>query len=80
MNYKETICVTKVINDFNRKEVDYVTRRPAPILTGRAVPSLRALREGLSRGALGEALTGGPHGGGVLRWELARAPIQYTIY
>ena len=30
MNYKETIYVMKVINDFNRKEVDYVARRPAP--------------------------------------------------
>ena len=80
MNNKENIYVMKVINDFNRKEVDYVARRPAPILTGRAVPSLHALREGLSRGALGEALTGGPTGGGVLRWELARALISRTTY
>ena len=25
-------------------------------------------------------MSGAPTGGGVLRWELARAPIQYTIY
>ncbi len=30
MNNKENIYVMKVINDFNRKEVDYVARRPAP--------------------------------------------------
>ena len=80
MNYKETIYVMKVINDFNRNEVDYVARRPAPSFdrprhSARFWSSRRP-----HRGALGEPLTGAPTGGGVLRWELEKALISRTTY
>ena len=80
MSNKEDIYVMKVSNDFNRKEVDYVARRPAPNFdrprrSARFWSSRRP-----HRGALGEPLTGPPTGGGVLRWELERALISRTTY
>ncbi len=77
-NTKDDIYVMKVINDVYCKDVNSVARPNATnsnLGTGRRAPLIHALQEGLSRGALGEALTGAPTGGGVLRWELERAPI-----
>ena len=74
---EETIYVMNTVDELYFKFVITVTTtgRPSPILTGRAAPLSFARQEGLNRGALGDALTGGPYGGGVLRWESERALI-----
>ena len=55
--------------------------KPAPILIPAAAPITCCSPRRPHRGdTLGGTVSGAPTGGGVLRWELARAPIQYTTY
>ena len=70
-----------IIDDLNHNDEFYVTRQSskhdhAPVLPAGAPRQDFALREGLIEGAREGALTGTPAGGGVLRWELERAPIS----
>ena len=68
MNEKEDIYVMKTVNHVNRKDMTSVTKVTVNShFDGSMDPLNSALQDGLDRGALGEAITGAPTGGGVLR-------------
>ena len=56
----------KTVNYVNRKDMTSVTKVTVNSHVDRSLDPLNsALQEGLDRGALGEAITGAPTGGGV---------------
>jgi hypothetical protein len=56
----------KSVNHMNRKDMTSVTKVTVNSHFDRSLDPLdSALQEGLDRGALGEAITGAPTGGGV---------------
>ena len=74
-----------IIDDLNHNDEFRVTGQSskhdhAPMLPAGTPCQYVALREGLIEGARAGPLTGTPAGGGVLRWELERAPISTYYY
>ncbi len=84
--YEEKNIIAHVSMDNGIIKLDHKvtgsTMKPAPHFgTGDSTVSRFVLRDGLARGVtLGGTVIGAPTGGGVLRWELARAPIWYSTY
>ena len=81
----ENIVNNNIIEDLNHNDELHVTRQSskhghAPMLPAGAPRQYFAVREGLIEGAREWALTGTPARGGVLRWEIERAPISTYNY